>query len=44
MESVLVHDRATLCFVCGPAALVDEMPRILADLGIPRQRIKIEEW
>jgi NAD(P)H-flavin reductase len=40
----LVHDPATLCFICGPPALVDEMPRILADLGIPRQRIKIEEW
>jgi glycine betaine catabolism B len=40
----LVHDPATLCFVCGPPALVDEMPRILADLGIPRERIKIEEW
>jgi glycine betaine catabolism B len=40
----LVHDPATLCFICGPPALVDEMPRILADLGIPRHRIKIEEW
>jgi NAD(P)H-flavin reductase len=40
----MVHDPATLCFICGPPALVDEMPRILADLGIPRQRIKIEEW
>jgi NAD(P)H-flavin reductase len=40
----LVHDPATLCFICGPPALVDEMPRILADLGIPPQRIKIEEW
>jgi len=40
----LVHDPATLCFICGPPALVDEMPRILADLGIPRERIKIEEW
>jgi len=40
----LVHDPATLCFVCGPPALVDEMPRILSELGIPRQRIKIEEW
>ena len=26
----LVHDPATLCFVCGPPALVDEMPKILA--------------
>lgn len=40
----LVHDPATLCFICGPPALVDEMPKILADLGIPPQRIKIEEW
>jgi NAD(P)H-flavin reductase len=40
----LVHDPATLCFICGPPALVDEMPKILADLGIPHQRIKIEEW
>ena len=40
----MVHDPATLCFVCGPPALVDEMPKVLADLGIPRERIKIEEW
>ena len=40
----LVHDPATLCFVCGPPALVNEMPTILSDLGIPRSRIKIEEW
>jgi len=38
----LVHDPATLCFICGPPALVDEMPRILQELGIPRARIKIE--
>ena len=40
----LVHDPATLCFVCGPPALVDEMPAILTELGIPRQRIRIEQW
>ena len=40
----LVHDPATLCFICGPPALVDEMPKILTDIGIPRHRIKIEEW
>ena len=40
----LVHDPATLCFVCGPPALVDEMPKVLTGLGIPRERIKIEEW
>jgi NAD(P)H-flavin reductase len=40
----LVHDPATLCFICGPPALVDEIPRVLAEMGIPRERIKIEEW
>jgi ferredoxin-NADP reductase len=40
----LVHDPATLCFICGPPALVDEMPKLLAELGIPRERIRIEEW
>jgi ferredoxin-NADP reductase len=40
----LVHDPATLCFICGPPALVSEMPAILKDLGIPRERIRIEEW
>jgi ferredoxin-NADP reductase len=40
----LVHDPATLCFVCGPPALVDEMPKILTELGIPRARIRVEEW
>ena len=40
----LVHDRETLCFVCGPPALVDEMPRILTGLGIPRTRVRVEAW
>lgn len=40
----LVHDPETLCFVCGPAAMVDEMPRLLEDMGIPKSRIRIEEW
>jgi ferredoxin-NADP reductase len=40
----LVHDPATLCFVCGPPALVDDIPRLLSELGIPRERIRKEEW
>jgi ferredoxin-NADP reductase len=40
----LLHDRATLCFVCGPHALVADMPGMLADLGVARERIRIEEW
>lgn len=40
----LVHGRETLCFVCGPPALVREIPQALEDLGVPRQRIRTEEW
>lgn len=40
----LVHDPATLCFICGPPLLVDELPKLLGDLGVPRHRIRAEEW
>lgn len=40
----LVHDGRTLCFVCGPPALVDEMPKLLQSLGVPRERVRTEEW
>ena len=40
----LVHGQATLCFVCGPPALVQEIPQLLGDLGVPRERVKTEEW
>jgi ferredoxin-NADP reductase len=42
--SELIHDPETLCFVCGPPALVAEMPALLSGLGIPRTRIRLEEW
>jgi len=40
----LVHDAETLCFVCGPPALVDEVPKLLEEIGVCRSRIRIEEW
>ena len=40
----LVHDRETLCFVCGPTSLVDGTKRLLEELGVPAQRIRVEEW
>lgn len=40
----LVDDPATLCFVCGPAAMVADVPPMLEDLGIARQRIRLEDW
>jgi len=42
--AALLDSPATLCFVCGPAAMVDEVPRLLGDLGIDRSRIRVEEW
>ena len=40
----LVHGASTLCFVCGPPPLVDDIPRMLQALGIARERIRLEEW
>jgi ferredoxin-NADP reductase len=34
----------TLCFVCGPEALVHQVPRVLRELGIDATRIRVEEW
>lgn len=42
--AALVHTPETLCFICGPRALVDDMPRLLGELGVARERIRIEEW
>lgn len=40
----LIHDPQTVCFVCGPRSLVEEVPRLLGELGIGAERIRIEEW
>lgn len=40
----LITTPETLCFVCGPASMVDDVPRQLRELGIPQERIRIEEW
>ena len=31
---VLLDHPATMCFVCGPAAMVDDVPRMLRQLGV----------
>lgn len=43
LEAV-VDTPETLCFVCGPTALVHEVPRMLEDIGVPASRIRVEEW
>src|SRR5262245_46780459 len=39
----LLVDVETLCFVCGPASMVAEVPTLLAGLGIGPERIRGEE-
>ena len=33
-----------MCFVCGPASLVEDVPRQLQDLGVDPSRILTEQW
>jgi NAD(P)H-flavin reductase len=42
--ALLVDDPATLCFVCGPAAMVADVPPMLEILGIDKSRIRLEDW
>jgi ferredoxin-NADP reductase len=34
----------TLAFVCGPPAMVTEVPAALVALGLPRARVRTEDW
>ena len=40
----LVESAETLCFVCGPASMVSDVPPMLQALGIDRNRIRLEDW
>jgi ferredoxin-NADP reductase len=42
--SRLLRTPEALCFVCGPSAMVDDVPRMLLNLGVDRRRIRVEEW
>lgn len=43
-EAVLHEPADTLCFVCGPASLVDESVTTLKGLGVPEGKIRTESW
>ena len=34
----------TLCFVCGPPAMVTELPKALLSIGVPPDHIRTEGW
>lgn len=40
----LVDHPETLCFVCGPTAMVTDVPVMLNTLGINGKRIRVEQW
>jgi Na+-transporting NADH:ubiquinone oxidoreductase subunit F len=40
----MVQDPDTLCFVCGPHALVEDVPRLLQQVGVTPGRIRTEDW
>jgi len=42
--AALVDHPETLCFVCGPAAMMRDVPLMLVGLGIAKPRILVEEW
>lgn len=44
LEAVVARPDDTLCFVCGPDALVHEVPRMLREIGVAPGRIRVEEW
>jgi NAD(P)H-flavin reductase len=43
-EAVLHEPESTLCFVCGPPALVSESVATLQLLGVPADMIRTEAW
>jgi ferredoxin-NADP reductase len=43
-ETVLHEPTATLCFVCGPGALVTESIAMLRTMGVPDSQIHTERW
>jgi NAD(P)H-flavin reductase len=43
-EAVVHEPLATLCFVCGPPAMVEESVATLRALGVPEDAIKTEQW
>lgn len=40
----LITPGDTLCFLCGPPALVGEIPELLQDLGVEKHQMLMEQW
>jgi NAD(P)H-flavin reductase len=44
LARLLEGRRETLCYVCGPDSLVEDVPRLLRELGIDADCIRTEHW
>jgi len=40
----MIRHADTRCYVCGPSSLVEDVPRLLRDLGVGDERIVTEQW
>jgi ferredoxin-NADP reductase len=40
----MLTDPETLCFVCGPESLVQQIPGLLNEMGVSPERIRTDEW
>jgi ferredoxin-NADP reductase len=40
----LVGATMPLCFLCGPAPMVEELTHLLSQLGVPADRVRTEQW
>lgn len=43
LREMVPHDD-TLCFICGPQTLVDDIKPLLKEVGLDDQKIRMEEW
>ncbi|KAK7898584.1 hypothetical protein WMY93_019437 [Mugilogobius chulae] len=39
-----VHPQTTLCYLCGPPPMIQDLSGCLKELGLPRDRILFEKW
>jgi NAD(P)H-flavin reductase len=33
-----------VCYLCGPPAMVEDVPPLLRQLGVPSSHVRTEEW
>jgi NAD(P)H-flavin reductase len=34
----------SVCYLCGPPAMVEDVPPLLRQLGVPSSHVRTEEW